>query len=177
MLLRTPCTRRIARTSARRTSWQRIPLRCYTSANLDDPPWFQELRAEMLQRPVLHLPDHITYSQEYKLSRTLSGFLPREWNHPTGPQTPGLPLGNHLIFFNPAMSTPDLLPDGTDASQSPGGPWVRRMWAGGSMQLRPSDYYHVTRGFCSRHSHNWYGVYQTCPTAWRRRHCQDLRHH
>jgi hypothetical protein len=101
----------------------------------------------MLQRPVIHLPEHLTYAPEYKLSRTLTGFLPLEWSHPTGTRNPVLPLGNHLISFNPAVSTPELLPDGTDASQSPGGPWVRRMWAGGSIQLRPSDYYHFTRGF------------------------------
>jgi hydroxyacyl-ACP dehydratase HTD2-like protein with hotdog domain len=31
----------------------------------------------------------------------------------------------------------DLLPDGTDPDQSPGEPWVRRMWAGGKMEFRP----------------------------------------
>jgi hydroxyacyl-ACP dehydratase HTD2-like protein with hotdog domain len=57
-----------------------------------------------------------------------------------------MPFGHHLIWFNPAVLTPELLPDGTDASQSPGGLWVRRMWAGGSIQLKPDDYFDQSRG-------------------------------
>jgi hypothetical protein len=121
-------------------------VRCYTSTDSDDPPWFQQLRAEMLQRDMTQIPEHITAPHEHKFSRTLYGFLPKEINQAPGSRNPVLPIGHHLIWFNPAWPTHELLPDGTDVSQSPGGPWVRRMWAGGSIQLRPDDYYHKKRG-------------------------------
>jgi hydroxyacyl-ACP dehydratase HTD2-like protein with hotdog domain len=100
----------------------------------------------MLQRDFTHLPEHITGPPESKLSRTLYGHLPTELCHTPGVNKPVLPVGHHLIWFNPAWPTSELLPDGTDVSQSPGSPWVRRMWAGGSIQLRPDDYYDKWRG-------------------------------
>jgi hydroxyacyl-ACP dehydratase HTD2-like protein with hotdog domain len=121
-------------------------MRCYASIAPDDPLWFQQLRDEMLQRDMTHLPEHITAPTEYKLSQTLYGSLPKELCLAPGFRNPVLPVGHHLIWFNPALPTRELLPDGTDASQSPGGPWVRRMWAGGSIQLRPDDYYDKARG-------------------------------
>ncbi|RAR06654.1 hypothetical protein DDE82_003190 [Stemphylium lycopersici] len=60
---------------------------------------------------------------------------------------PVVPVGHHLIWFNPTLPTHDLLPDGTDASHSPGGPWVRRMWAGGSVRVKPHEYHDKSRGF------------------------------
>ncbi|EMD67662.1 hypothetical protein COCSADRAFT_158029 [Bipolaris sorokiniana ND90Pr] len=101
----------------------------------------------MLQRGATHLPEHLTTPPEYKLSQTLTGFLPREFCHPPGRRNLIIPFGHHLIWFNPSLPTHDLLPDGTDASQSPGGPWVRRMWAGGSMQAKPDVYFDKFRGF------------------------------
>ncbi len=147
MLLRTPITRRIARTHTPCTQGRTTLLRCYSSTSSDDPPWFRQLRAELLQRPVTHIPEHITTPHEHKLSQTLAGFLPREWCHPPTTRTRVVPFGHHLIWFNPAVPTPELLPDGTDASQSPGGPWVRRMWAGGSIQLQLDGYFNNFRGF------------------------------
>ncbi|KAI4624878.1 uncharacterized protein J4E87_005359 [Alternaria ethzedia] len=147
MLLRTPRARRIAWDNANRTQWRRIPLRCYSSANSVDPPWFQELRTEMLQRDAIHLPEFIATPHEFKLSQTISGFLPEEWCYAPGVRSRMVPFGHHLIWFNPAVRTTELLPDGTDASQSPGGSWVRRMWAGGSIQVRPDEYYDRNRGF------------------------------
>ncbi|KAI4941151.1 hypothetical protein J4E91_010942 [Alternaria rosae] len=101
----------------------------------------------MLQRDVTHLPEFIATPHEFKLSQTITGFLPREWCYAPGVRSRMVPFGHHLIWFNPAVRTPELLPDGTDASQSPGGPWVRRMWAGGSIQVRPDEYYDHNRGF------------------------------
>lgn len=54
-------------------------------------------------------------------------------------------FGDHLVWFNPAEATSKLLPDGTDATHSPGEPWVRRMWAGGSIQLKPNGYLDYAR--------------------------------
>lgn len=45
------------------------------------------------------------------------------------------------------MPADELLPDGTDPLQSPGEPWVRRMWAGGSVRVRPSEFYRFETGF------------------------------
>jgi hydroxyacyl-ACP dehydratase HTD2-like protein with hotdog domain len=56
-------------------------------------------------------------------------------------------MGHSLLWFNTSMPVDQLLPDGTDPLQSPGGPWVRRMWAGGNMQLRQEEYHHKQRGF------------------------------
>ncbi|KAI5899428.1 uncharacterized protein SCHCODRAFT_02605106 [Schizophyllum commune H4-8] len=44
-----------------------------------------------------------------------------------------LPYGHHLTFFYPRSAEPNLRPDGTDGSFCPPAPFIRRMWAGGSM--------------------------------------------
>jgi hypothetical protein len=55
-------------------------------------------------------------------------------------RTPTLEAAHHLVYFNPAIPADELLPDGTDPLQSPGAPFVRRMWAGGSIRIRrPRD--------------------------------------
>ena len=147
MLLRTPCTRRIGSTLPYRKQWRRIPVRCYTSTSPEEPLWFQKLRAEMLQRDVTHFPEHITAPPEFQLSQTLLGFLPREMCIAPGFKKPVIPVGHHLIWFNATVPTNELLPDGTDALQSPGSAWVRRMWAGGSFQVKPDEYFDKMRGF------------------------------
>ncbi|KAF7976710.1 hypothetical protein HWV62_5877 [Athelia sp. TMB] len=52
------------------------------------------------------------------------------------PPTAGTPLayGHHLAFFHPRTPEAQLRPDGTDADFCPPHPFVRRMWAGGSMR-------------------------------------------
>jgi len=84
--------------------------------------------------------DYLTPTSSHLLDVTLADFLP-----PTSPnlQTPTvlpttdnakpLPPTHHLIYFPPATPPSTLLPDGTDPLQSPGRPFVRRMWAGGRM--------------------------------------------
>ncbi|MCJ1256868.1 hypothetical protein MMC24_004693 [Lignoscripta atroalba] len=53
-----------------------------------------------------------------------------------------LPPSHHLIYFPPPTPLSSLLPDGTDPDQSPGDPFVRRMWAGGriAFNLHRSSY-------------------------------------
>ncbi|KAI9718891.1 MAG: hypothetical protein M1812_003775 [Candelaria pacifica] len=53
-----------------------------------------------------------------------------------------LPPAYHLVYFPPAIPSNLLLSDGTDPLQSPGPPFIRRMWAGGRLRstkesLRP----------------------------------------
>ncbi|KAF1851066.1 uncharacterized protein K460DRAFT_401093 [Cucurbitaria berberidis CBS 394.84] len=146
MLLRTPYISRIARTPAHGTTWRRTP-GCYYSTSTDDPPWFQQLRAEMLHRDITWLLEDITAQPEHRLSRTLSGFLPDEWCRPPSSRKPVLPVGHHLIWFNLVTPSHKLLPDGTDDFHSPAAPWVRRMWAGGSVRLKPDEYFHKKSGF------------------------------
>ena len=43
--------------------------------------------------------------------------------------------GHHLVYWPPASKLSLLLPDGTDPDQSPGDPFVRRMWAGGRIKF------------------------------------------
>ncbi|KZP19442.1 hypothetical protein FIBSPDRAFT_920084 [Athelia psychrophila] len=57
-------------------------------------------------------------------------------NRPCAPPVPGAPLGygHHLAFFHPRNPEAALRPDGTDSDFCPPHPFVRRMWAGGSMR-------------------------------------------
>lgn len=135
---RSPVTRQLCR---------RAPARCYAVDSTDEPEWFQALRARMLGREATHMYELITAGPQSRLSNTLLGFLPAEWCRPLPTTRPVIPPGQHLLWFNSALPTQELLPDGTDASQSPGDPWVRRMWAGGSVTLRSNDYYDRKYGF------------------------------
>ncbi|DAA75448.1 TPA_exp: Uncharacterized protein A8136_1845 [Trichophyton benhamiae CBS 112371] len=46
-----------------------------------------------------------------------------------------MPRGHHLIYFPPQVPSSELLPDGCDELHSPGQPYNRRMWAGGSVRF------------------------------------------
>ncbi|KUI60355.1 Mesaconyl-C(4)-CoA hydratase, partial [Cytospora mali] len=59
--------------------------------------------------------------------------LTRIQHHPKPPAV--LPTGHHLVYFPPTHPTSALLPDGTDEDHWPGAPFVRRLWAGGSVQF------------------------------------------
>ena len=66
-----------------------------------------------------------------------------------------LPQGHHLIYFSPQVPSSKLLPDGTDPLQSPGEPFVRRMWAGGTLlfnnHLRDQPELDNRRAYCREH--------------------------
>ncbi|KAL1868431.1 hypothetical protein VTK73DRAFT_3670 [Phialemonium thermophilum] len=55
------------------------------------------------------------------------------------PPPPGLPmpLGHHTVYFPPQMPASRLSPDGADRDHAPGPPFVRRLWAGGSLVFSP----------------------------------------
>lgn len=146
MPLRAPYLRRINKIPVHHTQWKCVPTRCYAS-RADDPPWFQQLRADMLRRDTTSLVESITAQPGHKLSNTLSGFLPEQWCRSPNFKHPVLPIGHYLIWFNPALPSDNLLPDGTDMLHSPGEPWVRRMWAGGSVQLKTDEYFNKKTGF------------------------------
>jgi hypothetical protein len=148
MSLHTRPLSRIARTRPCLARWRRTPTRCYASApdNGNDGAWFLALRREMLDRPVVFYRECVNSDTDRKLIDTLRPFLPPEWCHELRRGHSRVPMGHSLLWFNTSMPVDQLLPDGTDPLQSPGEPWVRRMWAGGRMELRAGEYYHKQRG-------------------------------
>lgn len=93
------------------------------------------------------MTEHITAQHGLKLGISLTGFLPKSWITAPAPRNPQVPVGEHLTYFNRVIGPLELLDDGTDTSHSPGGSWVRRMWAGGSLRLKPHQYFDKKRGF------------------------------
>jgi hypothetical protein len=139
---------RIARTRPYCAQWQRTAVRRYASAPADgdEALWFPALRREMLDRPAVTYRECVNIDTDRKLTDTLRAFLPPEWHGPLRRGHSRVPMGHSLLWFNTSMPVDQLLPDGTDPLQSPGAPWVRRMWAGGRMELQPDEYYHKQRG-------------------------------
>lgn len=151
----TTCLVQTARTTCRCTRRRFVGARCYSStstptaaaAAASDPEWFEKLRNEMLNRPAVSYCENVNLETDAKLAHTLSTFLPAEWLRRRRPAGSILPLSHSLVWFNTDMPVDELLPDGTDPLQSPGEPWTRRMWAGGSMELNAQKYYHPVLGF------------------------------
>ncbi|RAH68201.1 uncharacterized protein BO66DRAFT_421688 [Aspergillus aculeatinus CBS 121060] len=83
--------------------------------------------------------DYIHPQQSFLLNRTLVDLLPQSGApsefFPSIRSPSRLPPGHHLVYFPPQVSLSQLLPDGTDFLHSPGYPFTRRLWAGGSVQF------------------------------------------
>lgn len=102
-----------------------------------------DLRTELISRRLPLLYDNPTPLPSYLLNKTLVDFLPPSVT--PIPHTPPnidaheeLRPAHHLIYFPPDTPLSALLPDGTDPNQSPGDPFVRRMWAGGRITFSPN---------------------------------------
>ncbi|CAK7272423.1 hypothetical protein SEPCBS57363_005122 [Sporothrix epigloea] len=67
---------------------------------------------------------------------SFSRFLMPSTSAPAGDSGNELPSGHHLVYFPLQRPISLLEPDGTDPAQSPGVPFVRRMWAGGALDFR-----------------------------------------
>ncbi|KAI1500575.1 hypothetical protein F5X99DRAFT_409945 [Biscogniauxia marginata] len=148
-----------AATSRKSHSAPRL-LRSYgTNASPQGALDIDAIRADMLSRPVQLTWDVLRPTNSYLLNVALADFLPpscqpphfrlgcgsspsvarddgavADWFAGRGP--PGsytLPPAHHLVYFPLQLPTSGLCPDGTDPLHSPGGPWTRRMWAGGSI--------------------------------------------
>ena len=120
---------------------------------------FDAIRKEMLSRPPKHVWDVMSPTNSHLLNIALADFIPsscqpahfrqagvvhpvgRAYDRPAGaePQNTAdelrLPEGHQLVYFPPQIPVSGLLPDGTDPYQSPGSPFDRRMWAGGSIKF------------------------------------------
>ena len=105
---------------------------------------FSSLIPELKSRRLPLLLDDPTPLPSYLLSVTLADFLPPSRIPLSSALPPGYPYGknvppaHHLVYFPPSSRLSALLPDGTDPEQSPGEPFVRRMWAGGRINFDPS---------------------------------------
>lgn len=147
MEMHTTCSRATIR-RAQRVLWTRVAAWQATRPSSS----FAQTRQEMLSRPPKAIYDALTPLRSHLLNISLSDYLPATC-HPSnfdpadpaaltlpptdGGAAPPLPQGHHLVYFPPQMPPSHLLPDGTDPAHSPGGPYGRRMWAGGSVVFAP----------------------------------------
>ena len=119
---------------------------------------FSHLSSELPARRLPIVYDYLSPVHSHLLNTTLTDYLPPSFaqnylstapdstttpasvpNLPSTTQNPGiLPPAYHLIYFPPTTPPSLLLPDGTDPLQSPGPPFVRRMWAGGALRFNLS---------------------------------------
>lgn len=103
------------------------------------PATLGNIQYELLSRPARTHWDRLTPKNSNLLAASLNDYLPREAHIPLLPPVGGdaspqkLLRGGHLVYFPPSQATTSLLPDGTDADHSPGAPFTRRLWAGGSV--------------------------------------------
>ena len=93
-------------------------------------------------------PRYLT-SPHHLLDIALSSYLPAEFLSSRTKQS-FFPIGSHLVLFNPALPEDQLLPDGTDTLHSPGEPFVRRMWAGGSLRIDKERYWDSSLGWVAQ---------------------------
>jgi len=109
---------------------------------------FSHIKEELLSRPPNILKDPIDPENSRTLTNLLSVCLPLEVTKRIQyAKIPGLrnkhwyffPQGHHLIYFPTGIPKRQLLPDGTDTLHYPGDPFVRRMWAGGSVTFNNAD--------------------------------------
>lgn len=97
---------------------------------------FSERHSELISRRLPDLEDHCTPLPSILLYNTLVDFLPKSHIHPINMnEIDILPFAHHLVYFPPATPLSSLLPDGTDPLHSPGSPFNRRMWAGGTINV------------------------------------------
>ena len=136
-------------TTARSSSKLLIPSSCSPVRKSRLSSSFAALESELKSRklPILH--DAPTPFPSHLLDATLADFLPASPISSYPPSTNGnlrkMPVGglsmrpgHHLLYYHSPNPLSSLLQDGTDPEQSPGAPFVRRMWAGGQLKLRLS---------------------------------------
>ncbi|RKF60710.1 Hydroxyacyl-thioester dehydratase type 2, mitochondrial [Erysiphe neolycopersici] len=99
----------------------------------------KSLREKLLVRPATVIYDHLAPTPSQLLKATLISYLPFIKScSDMELQNKGkfsLPAGHHLVYFHQQVATSNLLPDGTDDLHSPGYPFERRLWVGGSIDF------------------------------------------
>jgi hydroxyacyl-ACP dehydratase HTD2-like protein with hotdog domain len=125
-------------------SWHAVPVQRLPQLWCRRSSSYSHLLSQLTARQLPLLYDDIGPLPSYLLSVTLADFLP-----PSAiplPQrlplastsTQNVPPSHHLVYFPPPSRLSALLPDDTDPDQSPGEPFVRRMWAGGRINFHPN---------------------------------------
>lgn len=93
----------------------------------------------LLGRRYRPLPDILSPTNAHLLTLSLAPYLTPTQPPPSSIRTSGeLDPGFYLAYFPPLfLHERDVMPDGSDATQSPGpvGDWPRRMWAGGEVYI------------------------------------------
>jgi hydroxyacyl-ACP dehydratase HTD2-like protein with hotdog domain len=146
----------------------------------DTPVFFRQISTVALQSSLEKkltsqtpntICDYLSPTPSHLLNISLADFLPESCYPPgfsaeelklphlprvgSASHTSALPQGHHLIYFSPQVPSSKLLPDGTDPLQSPGEPFVRRMWAGGTLlfnnHLRDQPKHDNRRAYCREH--------------------------
>ncbi|MCJ1388300.1 hypothetical protein MMC18_001146 [Xylographa bjoerkii] len=151
-----------ASTGASKRLWLNRPSQpCLLPSCARSVSTFDNLHKELTSRRLPLLQDIPTPLPSYLLDVTLADFLPPPKiaipsRLPSITSTGrNLPPAHHLILFPPPSRLSALLPDGTDPEQSPGKPFVRRMWAGGRINFRVNDHPSLKmlgkRAFCLEH--------------------------
>lgn len=109
----------------------------------------------MKARKITPIFEDLTPQSSYRLDTTLSDFLPGTTPPPvlppTAPNAKVLLIPHHLVYFEPTKPASVMLADGTNPDQSPGEPFVRRMWAGGRVLYNNGNPFKLdgSRGVCA----------------------------
>ncbi|KAI0887207.1 HotDog domain-containing protein [Annulohypoxylon maeteangense] len=100
----------------------------------------EDIRNDMKDRPFQWTRDYMSPTNSTLLNVALADFIPQECifgtiNTRSIIANKPLPEGHHFAYFPLQKTSSELCPDGTDPFHSPGDPFVRRMWAGGSIDF------------------------------------------
>ncbi|KAH8600819.1 HotDog domain-containing protein [Bisporella sp. PMI_857] len=126
------------------------PFKYIATRHLSGPALQSSLREKLTSQAPNRIYDYLSPTPSHLLNIALSDFLPESCQpdlfNPYDLELPRqsltheqerrnliLPQGHHLVYFPPQLPSSSLLPDGTDILHSPGPPFSRRMWAGGSL--------------------------------------------
>ncbi|KMP03483.1 hypothetical protein CIRG_03175 [Coccidioides immitis RMSCC 2394] len=110
-------------------------------------PLLSRLEETLIGQRLFLSYDYLSPQPSHLLRVSLADFLPFSQSNPFAKDVkklalpsilePGhMPRGHHLVYFPPQLPSSQLVPDGCDVLHSPGAPFNRRMWAGGSVRFR-----------------------------------------
>ncbi|KAK4135421.1 hypothetical protein BT67DRAFT_378158 [Trichocladium antarcticum] len=103
----------------------------------DRDTYLVNAKNKLASQPIASIGDILSTTSSRLLTISLLDHCPSLFppDHavppPTRPVT--MPQGHHLVYYPLQLPPSQLMPDGTDPAHSPGAPFVRRMWAGGSV--------------------------------------------
>ncbi|KAL2859758.1 hypothetical protein BJX68DRAFT_119332 [Aspergillus pseudodeflectus] len=102
----------------------------------------ERLHDELTSRQLPLSFDYLHPQPSHLLNLTLTDLFPTVGSSvkihrslPSCTRSSHLPAGHHLVYFPPQVTLSELLPDGTDTLHTPGSPFNRRLWAGGSVKF------------------------------------------